>query len=75
MQEKEAIRQELIALRENTLRVRREEKEEREDLMAMWLHREEDIEALKEEIQEWRQKWEERRENSKKMKEGRAQTK
>ena len=30
----------LIALREDTLRVRREEKEEREDLMAMGLHRE-----------------------------------
>ena len=37
MQEKEVIRQELMALREDTLRVRREEKEEREDLMAMWL--------------------------------------
>eukprot|EP00731_Ephydatia_muelleri_P035670 Em0146g4a len=74
MQEKEAFRQEMLALREDSIRREREEREEREALMAEQLHREEDIEALREELQEWRQKWEERRENSEITKEGRALT-
>eukprot|EP00731_Ephydatia_muelleri_P022434 Em0015g17a len=63
MQEKEAFRQEML-----------EESKEREALMAVQLRREEDLEPLKEEILEWRQKWEERRENTEKMKEGRTLT-
>eukprot|EP00731_Ephydatia_muelleri_P038650 Em0844g1a len=72
MQEKEAFRQEMMALREDSIRREREEREERETLMAVQLRREEDIEALREELQEWRQKWEEMRANSEKVKEGRA---
>ena len=40
MQEKEAFRQEMLALREDSIRHEREEREEREALMAEQLRRE-----------------------------------